>query len=107
MYELSDETARALQIRFPLANVERELLLAALWLEKNPSRRPAKPLRFIENWLKKCSPKAAIVDLKTTQWWATEAGTVAMAGKLGMMARGTESWPEFRARIADKLRSAA
>ena len=107
MYEVKADIVRALAIRFPLANVERELLLAALWLEKNPASRPAKPLRFIENWLRKVSPKAAMVDIKAVQWWSTESATNAMAAKLGMSARRDETWSEFRSRIAAKLREAA
>jgi len=36
-------------------DVDRELALAALWLEKNPSRRPKNVLRFLEAWLQKCN----------------------------------------------------
>jgi hypothetical protein len=79
------------------------LILASYWLEKNPSRRPRKPLRFIENWLSKASPRAAMVQVN--KWWETEAATNEMAAKMGMKAKGNEGWPEFRARIAAKIRS--
>ena len=102
-YEIQPDIIRALQIRFPAANVERELLLCALWLEKNPARRPRKALRFVENWMKKVSPKAPMIDIKRAQWWASESATTQMAESLGMKARGNETWAEFRARIADRL----
>jgi hypothetical protein len=35
-------------------DVDKELAKMALWLEKNPSRRPVKPIRFAEKWLDKC-----------------------------------------------------
>ncbi len=34
-------------------DVDRELQLMALWLEKNKASRPTNPIRFCENWLKK------------------------------------------------------
>jgi hypothetical protein len=102
-HELSTDIIRALQIRYPLANVERELLLAKLWLEKNPASRPKRPLRFVENWLKKCSPKTPLLDLKRVKWWETEAQTLEMGKSVGLAPRGHETWAEFRARISDKL----
>lgn len=102
-YELTPDLIRALQIRFPLADVEREILLANLWLAKNPSRRPARPLRFVENWLKKASPKAPMIDMKRARWWATEQATLEMGKSVGVNPRGNETWAELRSRIADKL----
>ena len=101
-YELSTDIIRALQIRFPQANVEQELLLANLWLAKNPASRPKRPLRFVENWLKKCSPKAPLIDLKRAQWWATEKATLEMGKSVGLAPRGNETWAEFRQRISDR-----
>ena len=101
MSEISPETIRALQIRFPIANVERELLLYNLWLQKNPARRPVLLLRGVENWLKKSSPKAALVSVG--KWWETEQGTLDMAGKVGVKPSPRDSWPELRAKIREKL----
>jgi hypothetical protein len=103
MYVIGADTIRALQIRFPLADVERELLLAGLWLEKNPASLPKKPLRFVENWLKKSSPRAPMIDIKRARWWTTEKATLEMGAKVGITPRGNESWAELRARIADRL----
>jgi hypothetical protein len=102
-YTITPDLVKALQIRFPLANVERELLLANLWLEKNPASVPKRPLRFIENWLKKTSPKAPMIDIKRAQWWTSEKATNEMASSVGLVARGNETWSEFRARISDAL----
>ena len=99
-YELSASTLKALAIRFPHAQVEREVTLAAYWLEKNPARRPAKPLRFLENWLGKASPKAAMVQVN--KWWESDSGTTEKAAALGMKLKMGESWAELRARIRQK-----
>jgi hypothetical protein len=108
-YDLASDSIRALQIRFPLANVERELTLACYWLEKNPASRPKKPLRFLENWMKKCSPRAPIVDMKRVKWWESESGTLEMQKQLDLPGKKGESWAELRNRIAmalDQRRSA-
>jgi hypothetical protein len=102
-YVLGTETIRALQLRYPLADVERELLLAGLWLEKNPASRPKKPLRFVENWLKKASPRAPMIDIKRARWWSTERSTLEMGSKVGINPRGNETWSELRQRISDRL----
>jgi hypothetical protein len=102
-YIIGADTIRALQIRFPLADVERELLLAGLWLEKNPASLPKKPLRFVENWLKKSSPRAPMIDIRKARWWQTEKSTLEMGAKVGITPRGNESWAELRSRIADRL----
>jgi len=102
-YIIGADTIRALQIRFPLADVERELLLAGLWLEKNPASLPKKPLRFVENWLKKSSPRAPMIDIRKARWFASEKGTLEMAAKVGITIKAGESWAELRAKIADRL----
>ena len=99
-YELSTDTVRALQIRFPHAQVEREVLLAGYWLEKHPRRRPTRPLQFLENWLSKASPKAAMIQVD--KWWETEQGTLDKAFVLDIKARPNETWAELRARIRPK-----
>ena len=99
-YELSTNTIAALKIRFPMAQVERELVLAVYWLERHPTRCPAKPLRFIENWLGKASPKAAMV--RVNKWWESESGTTEQASALGLKLKAGESWAELRARIRQK-----
>jgi len=43
---------------------------------------------------------------RTEAWWASEEATLRMASKLGMIARGGESWHEFRERIRAKLEEA-
>jgi len=103
LYVIGADTMRALQIRFPLADVERELLLAGLWLEKNPASLPKKPLRFVENWLKKSSPRAPMIDIRKARWWSSEKSTLEMANKIGLSPKGNETWEAFRARISDRL----
>src|SRR6266571_382731 len=102
-YVIGADTIRALQLRYPLADVERELLLAGLWLEKNPASRPKKPLRFVENWLKKASPRAPMIDIKRARWWSSEKSTLEMANKVGLAPQGNETWEAFRSRISDRL----
>ena len=102
-YEFAPDIVKALQNRFPLANVERELLAAGLWLAKNPASIPKRPLRFLENWLKKSSPKAPMIDIKRANWWSTEQGTLEMGKSVGINPRGNETWAELRQRISDRL----
>lgn len=103
MVELSPDTLRALQLRYPLCNVTDQLTLYAYWLEKNPSRRPVRALRGVENWLKKCSPKAPLVDVNAAKWWTNETATLEMARRVGIAPKPGEEWSRLRARIREKL----
>jgi hypothetical protein len=102
-YEFTPDILATLQYRYPLANVEREVLLAGLYLAKWRSKRPTNALRFMENWLKRASPKAPAA---VAGWWTNEVSTVAMGAKLGLTARPRESWGEFRGRIRKSLQEA-
>lgn len=52
-YEIPNEVVGGLYAKYRGIDVHRELQLMALWLAKNPASLPAKPIRFIENWLRK------------------------------------------------------
>jgi hypothetical protein len=53
-YEIPPHVRVGLYAKYRGIDVDRELQLMALWLEKNPARRPVKPIRFAEKWLDKC-----------------------------------------------------
>lgn len=55
-YELSPDDIAGLRAKYPRADIERELALAHLWLQRNKSRRPANVWRFLDAWLRKASP---------------------------------------------------
>ena len=103
MSELSPDVIRGLQLRYPLCNVPDQLLLYNLWLQKNPARRPKRLLRGVENWLKKASPKAPMVDLTAARWWSSEQNTLVMAHRLGLTPKPGEEWPKLRERIRERL----
>lgn len=52
-YAIRDVLIQAWKIKYPTVDFQREYPLMVLWLEKNPSKTPKNPIRFIENWLKK------------------------------------------------------
>src|SRR5262245_50868238 len=56
-FEVTPEIRAGLYVKFRGVDVQNELALMCLWLAKNPSVRPKRPIRFIENWLKKCRNK--------------------------------------------------
>ena len=105
--ELSTEVIRGLELRYPQVKVADELALMALWLAKNPSQRPKRVIRFVENWLKKSRPRLRAVPKQVSAWWTSEAGTMEQARLLGLSARPGEDMAQFRKRIGDQLREAA
>ena len=89
--EVTPEIIRALQHKFNGVDVELELCRCVLYLAKNPARELKKPLRFVENWLKKCKPKLVDVSKKS------------VFSQQELLKRGQprpgESWEEFAMRI--------
>lgn len=79
-YEVSDEVARAFRTLYPSADTEFARML--LWLERNPSRRPASPKsapRFVQNWFKRV-PRARMVDPVREERARTFAALTGRAG---------------------------
>lgn len=105
--ELEPEVLRGLELRYPQVAVKDQIALMALWLAKNPARRPKRVLRFVETWLRKSTPKLRAVPKQVAAWWTSEAGTMEQARLLGLSARPGEDMAQFRKRIADKMREAA
>lgn len=105
--EISDEIIAGLSLRYPNTNVRDQLALMALWLAKNPARNPKRPLRFIETWLKKSSPRLKAVPKIVPAWWQSDEGTAKQAALLGLTAKRGEEMHEFRRRIAAKMKGAA
>ena len=105
--EIPDEVVRGLELRYPQVNVRDQISLMALWLSKNPSRRPKLVIRFVETWLRKSTPRLKAVPKQVAAWWTSEAGTMEQARLLGMSARPGEDMAQFRKRIADRMREAA
>jgi hypothetical protein len=102
--EISPEIIAGLKLRYPnVKSVDNELSLMALWLAKNPSRFPKRPIRFIENWLKKSTPKLAAVPKRIPAWWQSDAGTMQQAAILGLEARPGEDMHQFRERIRARM----
>ena len=106
-YELSDELIQGLSLRYPNANVRDQLSLMALWLAKNPARRPKRVIRFVETWLKRASPKLRAVPKVIPAWWQSDEGTMRQAELLGMRAKPGEEMRQFRERIMAKMKEAA
>jgi hypothetical protein len=92
-----------LKLRYPNAKVEQDLALMELWLAKHPKRALKRPIRFIENWLKKSTPKLAAVPKRIPVWWQSDAGTMQQATVLGMEARPGEEMHQFRERIRARM----
>lgn len=105
--ELSTDTIAALKARFPTKNVERELALAHLWLLKNPSSRPVRMIRFLENWLRKADSVIRPDPVVVAAWWVSDERTLNQGRALGLEPRPGESMPAFRDRINAKLGRAA
>ena len=105
--EITDEVIDGLKLRYPNTNVRDELSLMALWLAKNPSRRPKRVMRFVETWLKKATPKIKAVPAKVPGWWTSDDGTMKQAAILGLRARPGEEMREFRERIMARMKEAA
>ena len=105
--ELSTDVIRGLELRYPQVIVRDQLALMALWLEKNPARRPKRVIRFVENWLKSASPRLRSVPKQVSAWWTTEAGTLEQGRLMGLSARPGEDMAQFRGRIMEKIKAAA
>lgn len=106
-YELTEEILLGLSQRFPNANVREQVGLMALWLAKNPARRPKRVIRFVETWLKRASPKLRAVPKVIPAWWQSDEGTMRQAELLGMRAKPGEEMRQFRERIMAKMKEAA
>jgi hypothetical protein len=107
-YELSEEVIRGLELRYPnVKNVRDQIALAALWLARNPARKTKRPLRFVENWLKKSQPKLRAVPQKIPGWWTTDEGTLRQAAILGLSAKRGEEMRAFRERVMAAMKEAA
>jgi hypothetical protein len=102
--ELSADTIAALKLSYATKNIDLETARAALWLERNPSRRPVRMLRFLETWLKRSDSVIRPAPI-VAAWWTTEARTVNFALGLSppMTPRAGESMGEFRDRISARL----
>ena len=102
---LSADTVKALQVRFPTRNVTDELLKAHLWLERYPKRRPVSIWRFLDNWHDK-APATVRPPTVVHAWWATPERTVQQGFALGLQARPGESLaePEPRALVGLRVR---
>lgn len=105
--EISDEVIGGLQLRYPNANVREQLSLMALWLAKNPSRRPKRVMRFVETWLTRASPKLKAVPKIIPAWWQSDEGTMAQARLLGLEAKRGEEMRQFRERVMRVMKEAA
>lgn len=73
-FDVTAEIRAGLYVRYRGVDVQNELALMALWLAKNPASLPLKPLRFVENWLKKSQNKGGA---------ATRKGAVSARGDVG------------------------
>lgn len=105
--ELSEEVIAGLGLRYPNTNVRNELALMALWLAKNPASRPKRPMRFVENWLRKASPKLKAVPKIVPMWWQSDEGTMAQARLLGIEPKRGEEMRAFKERLMKVMKEAA
>lgn len=105
--EISDEVISGLQLRYPNANVREQLSLMALWLAKNPSRRPKRVMRFVETWLKRSQPKLKAVPKIIPAWWQSDSGTMQQAALLGVKPKPGEEMRQFRERVMRAMKEAA
>jgi hypothetical protein len=83
-----------------IADWPAELAKMHLWLARNPSRRPASPYRFVDNWCKKV--KFVPVKLRIVEGRMSEQELLALGTKLGIKAYPGESWTAFAGRIQAK-----
>lgn len=104
--EISEEVISGLQLRYPQTNVREQISLMALWLAKNPSRRPKRVIRFVETWLKRSQPKLRAVPKIIPAWWQSDEGTLAQAKLLGMEAKRGEEMRAFRERVMARMKAA-
>ena len=76
-----------------------------IWLERNPSRRPVRLWRFLDNWLSRAPDLIQPVQRDVAAWWTTEQRTINFAAGLNppMLPRPGESMSEFRERINARL----
>lgn len=102
-YELSEEIITGLCLRYPNVNVREQLALMALWLAKNPSRAPKRPIRFVENWLKKSTPKLRAVPKIVPAWWQSDSDTLKQGELVGVKPRPGEEMHEYRKRIRERM----
>jgi hypothetical protein len=100
--ELSESLIAALCVKWPTKQVDRELSLMLLYLERRKAMRPVNGWRFIDNWLKK-SPDVVAPLPRVAAWWATEQRTLNQGAGLGMTPRPGESIHEYRERIRMKM----
>jgi hypothetical protein len=108
--EVTPELVRGLKLRYPnVKSIDDELDGIALWLAKNPARasKIKRPIRFLENCLKRKNPKIAARPKLIPAWWTSDDGTMKQAAIVGLHARPGEEMSQFRNRIMEKMREAA
>lgn len=97
--ELSPEALRGLAVKWPGVNVEDQLALMALWLERHEKRRPVSIWRFIDAWLRKVAPKKPVLEPIERAWWTTPEKTLAYGKHVGVEPRRGEEMNNYRERL--------
>jgi hypothetical protein len=97
-FALSEQLIAAFQAKYPAVQVREQILIASLWLERNPSRRPTKPLRFLDTWLKKHIPVPGMRP--TIAAMVPDQNTLLAEGqKRGILPHPGESWAQYQGRL--------
>lgn len=97
--ELSPEAVRGLAVKYPGINIEDQLALMALWLERHEKRRPVNVWRFVDAWLRKVQPKRPVIEPIERAWWTTEEKTLAYGKHVGVEPRRGEEMQPYRERL--------
>jgi hypothetical protein len=104
--EIGAETIAALQVKWKTRDVSAELQKAHLWLLRYERRRPENVWRFVDNWLKK-APATIMPTTVVNAWWTTDERTLNQGEAIGVRPRPGETMPQYRARLAEKMKAAA
>jgi hypothetical protein len=83
-----------------VVDMDAEFAKIHLWLHRNPSRHPAAPFRFVDNWLKKLKPKMIKLHI-AAGGKLTEHEVISLANKLGTQPRPGESYAQLAKRLSD------
>lgn len=102
--DISPEALRGLAVKWRGVNVEDQLALMALWLERHERQRPANIWRFIDNWMRKVKPVKPLLAEVEKAWWTSDQKTTAYGTHVGINARPGESMSEYRERLFDVFR---
>ena len=89
-----------------IQDMDAELAKMHLWLHRNPARHPSKPFIFVENWLKKLTPKMIKLHI-AAGGKLSEHELIAAGQRLGIVARPGESWVSLAKRIGDAQEKSA